>query len=1030
MWMDQFKLASVVCLTVVLNLSAAEAKIEFNRDIRPVLSEHCFTCHGPDSEKRKANLRLDQQAGAFAERGGRRVITPGKPEVSSLFLRVSTTDTKRIMPPLQSNKKLTATEIENIRKWIEQGASWQEHWAFVAPQETAISPVKNGSWPRNAMDHFILDRLEKEGLQPSPEASREVLIRRLFLNLTGIPPKPEEVDRFIQDTSVDAYERLVERLLRSARYGEHMARIWLDGARYGDTHGLHLDNERSMWPYRDWVIRAYNSNKPYDQFTIEQLAGDLLPEPSRDQLMGTGFNRCNVTTSEGGAIPEEFAARYAVDRVEAMSTVWLGLTTGCAACHDHKYDPISQREFYQLYAFFNNFDEDPMDGNALYHPPVLKLSTPEQDHKSGQLEQKIKTIRESSKQLIKTLEYKDPVNSMEELRAIPQREYVWVDDEIPTASDVSKDESAWSFTSSPVFSGLKSHYRKSEKTSQHFFSSAQNPLRVAKGDKLFTYVYLDPKNPPKAVMLQFNTDGWDHRAFWGEDLIEMGSKDTPGRVAMGSLPEVGRWTRLEVETSKVGLPAGSLIHGWAFTQYGGTVYWDKSGIISALPQAAEMFTSLLMWDEWQRSAEKPTIPDSIRQVVKTEPAKRKPEQQKQIRDYFIEYVAGDYKLLFDPLHAQLNKLNQERDELDRKIARTYITRELKTPRSTYILKRGQYDNKGDMVFPEVPSILPRLPVGAPNNRLGLAKWLVDPKNPLTARVTVNRLWQQHFGVGLVKTAENFGSQGEPPTHPELLDWLATEFVASGWDVKYMHRLIVHSATFRQSSKIRLDLTDRDPENRLLARGPRFRLDAEAIRDSILSISGLLVEKVGGPGVKPYQPEGIWEAVAYPTSTTAKYAMDDGEALYRRSVYTFLKRTAPPPAMTVFDAPNRESCRVRRERTVTPLQSLALMNDIQYVEAARNLATFILQQKDKTLDQKMQTVFRCVTARNPDAQESDYLRTFYRQQLQEYTQNKEDAKKLISVGKTPIDEKLEVPELAAWTLIANTLLNLSETISVN
>jgi hypothetical protein len=1018
-------------LALIGGAQADELKVQFNRDIRPILSENCYTCHGPDASKRKAKLRLDRKEGAFAELGaGRFAVVAGKPDESSLYQRVSSTNDKRIMPPAATGKKLTPDQVSKLKAWIDQGAVWQEHWAFIAPVAPSIPAVKNKTWARNAVDTFILNRLEQDGLQPSPEAGKESLIRRLTFNLMGLPPSIADLDVFLADASPDAYDRLVERLMRSPQYGEHMARLWLDGARYGDTHGLHLDNERSIWPYRDWVIQAFNDNKPFDRFTIEQIAGDMLPQPTRDQLVATGFNRCNVSTSEGGAIPDEFAARYAVDRVETFSTVWMGLTTGCAACHDHKYDPIAQKEFYQLYAFYNSLDEDPMDGNALNHPPVISLPTPEQEAKLAKYDREADTVRRVIQAGLAAVNYEDPL-PMSALANYAAREFVWVDDALPEGAETSKDAESWQFVQNgPVYSGDKAHLGKADKTGQHFFTKAQNPLRVGKGDRLFAYVYLDPQNPPKTVMLQFNTDGWDHRAYWGEDLIAYGTNDTPGHRLMGPLPEIGRWVRLEIEAGKLDLKAGSKIHGLAFTQYGGTVHWDKAGIVSKYPQAAEPFDSLVLWDAWQRELENPGLPEPVKQAVKTEPDKRNTDQQRVVREYFIENIYAGTKRIFEPLHEQMAKIVRERQQLDASIPRTYITRELKQPRPAYLLKRGQYDMKGDQVFADVPAILPRLPKDAPHNRLSLAQWLVDPKHPLTARVTVNRFWHYHFGTGLVKTVENFGSQGDSPSHPELLDWLATEFIASGWDVKHLQRLIVTSAAFRQSSAIRPDLLDKDPENRLIARGPRFRLDAETIRDSALAESGLLIEKIGGHGVHPYQPEGIWEAVAYPTSTTAKFAQDSGDALYRRSLYTFWKRTAPPPTMMIFDTPSRESCRVRRERTNTPLQSLALLNDIQYVEAARQMACRLLREGGKTVDQRIGFAFRLATARLPDPTEYRILRDLFQKNMEEFQAHADAAAKLIQVGESKPPASMPPVELAAWTMVANAILNLSETISNN
>jgi mono/diheme cytochrome c family protein len=1012
--------------------SAPADRADFGRQIRPLLSDNCFTCHGPDEAKRKAKLRLDTQEGALAERSGRAAVVPGKPEASELIARITTADEDDRMPPPKSGKQLTAEQIALLKRWIEQGAEWQQHWAFAPLRKPEIPHLPARAWARNPIDLFVLARLQAEGLTPATDANQQTLIRRVTLDLTGLPPTPSEVDAFLADTAPDAYERLVDRLLKSPRYGEQMARLWLDGARYGDTHGLHLDNERSIWPYRDWVIRAFNENQPFDQFTVEQLAGDLLPNPTREQLVATGFNRCNVTTSEGGAIPDEFAARYAVDRVETTATVWMGLTAGCAACHDHKYDPLTQKEFYQLFAFFNNLDEDPMDGNALLPPPTVQLSTPDQEARMEDYDRQVAQIEKVIRAALLVVDDPDSSRSSEPTLRAP-KEFVWLEDDLPEGAKPSTDGEAWKLITSkegPVLSGQKAAARASKERSQHLFTEAKHKLLIGRGDRLFAHVYLDPKDPPREIMLQFNAGSWEHRAFWGEDLIDWGKADSPERRRVAALPEAGRWVRLEVEAEAVGLHPGDEVHGLAFTQHGGSVYWDKAGIVSKAPQGGEGFRSQRAWEEFQLELKELKLPEDVRKALQEESSKRSRDQQRRLHDYFVEFVRADTRRIFDPLHQQFDGLKKEREGFDRSITRTMITKDRKPPRETHILVRGAYDKKGERVSPDVPAILPRLPEGQPSNRLGLARWLVDPSHPLTARVTVNRIWQQHFGVGLVKTAENFGAQGEPPSHPGLLDWLATEFVARGWDVKSLHRLIVTSATYRQSSATTAELAQRDPENRWLARGPRFRLDAEAIRDSVLAVSGLLVEKIGGRGVRPYQPDAIWEPVAYPTSTTAKYRKDEGEALYRRSLYTFWKRTAPPPSMMAFDAPMRESCRVRRERTNTPAQALALLNDIQYIEAARHLAVRMIDEGGEDPARRLAFGFRLATARFPDPQETNVLRRLYEDQLTIFRQEPEAAKKLIALGDSRPDASLDAPDLAAWTMVANTLLNLSETITLN
>ncbi len=1025
-----FATASLAALPPLL---AAGGPIEFNKDVRPILSENCFACHGPDEAHRKAKMRLDQKESVFAERDGHHVVVAGKPDDSEIIHRITNPDPDDHMPPPKTGKTLTPEQIATIRRWIQEGAPWQNHWAFVPPRRSALPMVEDTAWPRNSIDFFTLARMEKEGLKPSPEAARATLLRRVTLDLTGLPPTPAEMDAFLADKSPQAYEQVVDRLLNSPHYGEQMARYWLDAARYGDTHGLHLDNERSIWPYRDWVIRAFNENMPFDEFTIEQLGGDLLPHPTQQQLVATGFNRCNVTTSEGGAIPEEFKVRYCVDRTSTMATVWMGLTAGCAVCHDHKFDPITQKEFYQLYAFFNRVDEDPMDGNALLPPPVVKLSTPEQERDLAEFDRKIEQVRRVIRAGLATIEYSDPYKE-QDLKNLPAKEYVWIDDELPMGAKASGGDNAWKFVSSehdPVYSGNKSVVRTAEKEGQQFFTDAPTPLIIGKGDRLFAYAFVDPDHPPKTLMLQFNQDGsWDHRAVWGEDQIDWGKKDTAERRHVGDLPAAGQWVRLEVDPAEVGLEPGSEVNGWAFTQFGGTVHWDKAGLVSQTPQGTDGFASQLAWEHWQRQLKKSKLPQALQNVLKEEPAQRTSEQAQLVRDYFLENVNPDTRVLFAPLHDRMAELQKQRQALDNSIPRSLVMHDKSDPPPTHVLKRGEYDKPGVEVTAGVPAILPPFPANAPTNRLGLAEWLVDPQHPLTARVTVNRFWQHHFGIGIVKTAEDFGSQGDVPSHPQLLDWLATEFMRSGWDMKHINRLIVTSATYRQSSHVTPDRLAHDPDNRLLARGPRYRLDAEVIRDDALAISGLLTDAIGGHGVKPYQPEGLWKAIAYPTSNTSKFVQDHGAALYRRSLYTFWKRTSPPPALTTFDAPSRESCRVRRERTNTPLQALVLMNDRQYVEAARHLAARMVREGGADLPRQLDYGFRLATGRHLDPADQKVLVQVYQENLQSYRDRPEEAGKLLAVGESAEDVGLDACEMASLTMVANLILNLDETITLD
>lgn len=1021
---------AVVFLT---SAGVAQEKLDFNRDIRPILSDKCFRCHGFDDKTREGGLRLDVREAAITKvESGMTAIVPGNGGESELIKRVLSADPATKMPPEKSGKTISPAEIATLKRWIDEGAEYKGHWSFIPPTRPAAPAVQNASAVKNGIDPFIVAKVERVGLKPAPEADKTTLLRRVTLDLTGLPPTVAEIDAFLADSSPEAYEKAVDRLLKSPRYGEHMARYWLDVARYGDTHGLHLDNERGIYPYRDWVIQAFNDNKPFDQFVLEQMAGDLLPNATREQKIATGFNRCNVTTSEGGSIDDEVLVRYAVDRVETMSTVFLGLTLGCAVCHDHKYDPVSQREFYQLYAFFAASADRAMDGNTLLPPPFLKMPTAEQEQKLEDLDAEVAAKRKEADALLAKLdaEYVDPGPPPTPEK--PERkEFVWLDDELPKGA---APQDVWKFLTKAEFpevlSGEKVHTRTAgAATSQHFFTGANPPLTIAEGDTLFAHVFIAADNPPKTVMLQWNDGSWEHRAFWGEDAIPFGADPkSAGHLHLGPRPELGKWVRLEVEAAKVGLTPGAKINGWAFTQFGGTLYWDKAGIVTSGPQEARKFESLAEWDALERAKAKSDLPQPVQGAVKAESDKRNDAQKKQIRDYFLKNIYAKTAETLKPLEAKIAELTKQKTDLDNSLPASLVMEDMPKARDTFILIRGQYDKKGDKVEPGIPASLGKLPEGAPASRLGLAKWLIDPQHPLTARVTVNRLWQQFFGLGLVKTSEDFGSQGQWPSNPELLDWLSRDFVDNGWDVKRFVKQMVMSGTYRQSSKVSKELAARDPENELLARGPRFRVDAEMVRDNALFISGLLVEKVGGKSVKPYQPAGLWEAVAFQGSNTQNFKQDNGEALYRRGLYTFWKRTSPPPSMMSFDAPSRESCVVRRARTNTPLQALVLMNDQQYVEAARFLAQRMIQDGGGSPEDRLKHGFRLATARVPTATEAAVLKRIFDEHLADFRARKDAAAKLLGVGEAKTTVTMDADEMAAYTMTANLLLNLDETVT--
>ena len=1023
---------SLLAVAVLLpgGASAAEGDVNFSRDILPLLSNNCFKCHGPDEANRESGLRLDQQKGSVAVlESGHRAIVPGKSGESELFRRISSTDPDAKMPPEDSGKKLTAAQIELIRKWIDSGAEWSGHWAFQPPMKPPVPEPVAGWRTTGPIDNFIHTSLKAKQLSPEEQASKETLLRRVTLDLTGLPPTIAEVDAFLADNSEQAFERVVDRLLDSTKYGEQLARIWLDAARYGDTHGLHLDNERSVWPYRDWVIKSFNRNQRFDEFTIEQLAGDLLPEPTLNQRVATGFNRCNVTTSEGGSIDDEYYVRYAVDRVETTATVWLGLTAGCAACHDHKFDPLTQKEFYQLFSYYFSLTERAMDGNALLPPPAVKVPTDEQSEQKKQYDEQLAAASKRVETLLAEFNYTDPKPD-EPLGTLSEAELVWIEDSLPAGANAQGD-TPWQFVEAPkpVHSGKKASVRtgSGDGITQHFFDKATDRLKIGENSRLFAYVYLDPKNLPDTIQLQFNDGTWEHRASWGADKAFGAGRNNVSNRVVGSLPEAGKWVRLEVTAESVGLKPGSELNGWAFTQVKGTVYWDTAGIVSQ-SLSEEQQRSLFAWEQFQKSGKAPTVPEDIKKLLDIEREKRNDEQKTLLTRYFLQHVHPDARAKLAEPFAEQAKLKQQLVDLENAVPSTLVMEDRKDARQAHILERGQYTEKRAAVASAVPEwIAPAIP-DAPANRLGLAQWLVQPRHPLTARVTVNRFWQQLFGTGLVKTSEDFGVQGEQPSHPELLDWLAMDFVDSGWDVKRLLKQIVMSATYQQSSRVASGKLAVDPENRLLARGPRFRLDAEVIRDQALAVSGLLIDRIGGKSVKPYQPAGLWKPVGFGGSNTSVFVQDSGDKLFRRSMYTFWKRTVPPPSMSTFDAPDRETCEVRRARTNTPLQALVLMNDVQFVEAARKFAERVILEGGSDVDQRMSFAFRSVLTRLPNDAERQSLTRLFHDILSEFKTSPESATQLLSAGESPRNDKLDASELAAWTMVTHLLLNLSETVT--
>lgn len=978
--------------------------LQFNRDIRPILSERCFACHGLDEKERKAKLRLDiSEEASKANKDGVAPIVPGKPDRSLVWQRIISTDPDEVMPPPESHKKLNAAEKAILKRWIEEGASYQIHWAFEPPVKA------NGG----GIDRFILAALPANGLKPSPEAARPTLIRRASIALTGLPPTIAEIDAFLADRNPGAYERMVDRYLASGHFGEEMARHWLDVARYGDTHGMHLDNERQTWAFRDWVVDAFNQNLPFDRFTIEQLAGDLLPSPTRAQLVATGFNRCNVTTGEGGSIPAEWIHQYAVDRASTTAQAWLGLTAGCAQCHDHKYDPITQKDFYSLHAFFNSNADPALDGNKLLTRPVVKLKGPDYDPKMKGFAESEMALNKEVAALAVKIKYEDPAQQ-DPKPPVTETERVWYDDTFPAGAEVASSVGKPEFVSEPATSGEKSVKVKGKEMAQVYYQEGAADQIVPANGKFFAHVYIDPENPVEEIMIQFKTANWSHRAIWGKDKIDWGKKGTGERFPAGDLPESGKWVKLEFDAKSVGLKPGTKVKGLAFTVWGGTAYFDKMGVVARIDPTTDPAQSLTAWKKSLPKKERDALPK---------------DEDVQRRRYLANVYAGARET-FAPLNAKLEKIKKDRAALDAATPSTFIFGDMPKPRESFVMIRGQYDTPGEKVEPATPTVLPPLKkAGERGDRLDLARWIVSRENPLTARVVVNRFWQQMFGVGLVESSHDFGTQGSLPTHPELLDWLSVSFMESGWDVKGLLRLMLISETFRQRSAAPTESWRAAPDNKWLSRGPRFRLDAEQVRDQALFVSGLIDLKRGGKGVNPYQPPNIWEPLAFGGSNTRYYKRSQGGDLYRRTIYTFIKRTAPHPLMENFDMPNRESSCIRRDRTNTPLQALQLMNDVQHFEAARAFAARIIAAAPGAGD-RIDFAYRTALARHAEPDEIATVAAFAHAQLARYQAAPDEAKKAINFGESKPPADIDPAELAAWALVANLILNLDEAILRN
>lgn len=1057
--------------------TASSDPVEFNRDIRPILSDNCYQCHGPDKAQRKADLRLDNEAGAFADLGGRHALVAGDPEHSELYLRIVSQDENERMPPPKSGKRLTKAQVGLLARWIEQGAKWQKHWSFLPPLAAEPPQVRAQSRVRNPIDTFVLARLEREGLTLSPEADRTTLIRRVSLDLTGLPPTPAEVDAFLADQSPDAFEQVVDRLLASSRFGERMAVRWLDGARYADTNGYQSDGERFMWRWRDWVIDAYNRNLPFDQFTIEQLAGDMLPDATLDQQIASGFNRNHRGNAEGGIIPEEYAVEYVVDRVETTSTVWLGLTMGCGRCHEHKFDPFSQQEFYRLFAYFNNVPEF---GRAVKYgnsPPMIKAPTVQQQQQLRSLDARLAAAEKAFDGLSTEIagaqavwERTAEAGEMDGWTITRGEKAHFPLDSTP-ADAASGVGPRWE-PGQPVF--LPGKIAAAAQFDGVKSASAADVGAFGFYDKFTLAAWVFPEGERGGTIVSRMTDAEDADGYsialrdgklqfnlvkrWLDDALRVESEAVlpvnEWRHVLvsydGSRLATGVQVFVDGQPQKVRVVLDLLNQTFAtkepFRIGGGN---GPEGRFHGLIDDVRVYDRVLTGQEAQIVATVEPI-GALRAI----PAgQRTPAQAAKLRFCFLENSAPPN---IREAHERVQSLQSERARLIESFPTTMVMREMPVPRETHVLIRGEYDKRGEKVQPALPAALAAASDFLPN-RLGLARWLVDRSNPLTARVAVNRMWQMLFGTGLVKTVDDFGAQGEWPSHPELLDWLAVEFMSlpaaapasnggptgarraiaaargeipsyahpksHAWDVKALLRLIVTSSTYRQSSKASPAVLMRDPDNRLLARGPRQRLSAEMVRDQALFAAGLLVEKLGGPSVKPYQPEGLWKELA-----DTDYVQDTGENLYRRSMYTFFKRTVAPPTMMTFDAAGRETCVVRETRTNTPLQALTLMNEITFIEAARGLAQRVLAKADQGPEQRLALAFRLATARSPRPEELQILLSGWQAHRECFAKDPAAAERFTKIGQLARPDALDPVELAAYTTITGMILNLDETIT--
>ncbi|MBM3840824.1 MAG: DUF1553 domain-containing protein [Verrucomicrobia bacterium] len=1166
-------------------LFAAPAKVDFNRDIRAILSDHCYACHGPDEKARKAGLRLDLKRFAFTPaKSGAIAVVPGDLNKSELVRRITTDNEDDLMPPAKKGgKPLSPKQIDLLKQWVAEGADWQEHWAYVKPRRIDPPETKSKTWPRNEIDRFVLDRLEQAGLEPSREAPKEKLLRRAILDLTGLPPTVEEIDAFLADETPEAYEKVVDRLLKSKAHGERQAMFWLDLARYGETQGYHHDNHRDMWHWRDWVIKAFNDNMRFDQFTIEQLAGDLLPKPTREQLIATGFHRNEMTTSEGGALPEEYSVKYVVGRVDTTARVWMGTSMACAECHDHKYDPITQKDYYQFFAFFNSVPEGGLDAQ-LNPVPRVELKSTEHEQRLAQFNAEIAALELAHRKIVaetnatwaagqeqwakrhreKNIDNWGPLLATELASQNGAKLCASADNSV-SVTGATPDQDTYQlrlFTPANAISGVRlealpaaesAHGKAGRSENGEFIltrvemtARSANPERAKSNfqkvemapwkrlgpfaasskkeafDKDFgpehgvdlkatyqeghvkwenasdlkdgevtalpgtesAFYFFRTVHAPEAqrVELRLGSGGsvkvWlngrlvhnrDSNRTAAADQDKIQARLAPGenkllvKVAnasekggfyfrLGSEPVLVHAVTIAAaaaDASRGGYPINGVLDelietGWSIDAGNDDAKephyaWFRFADPVGFSEGTELEVRLIFDAPVPRkslarfrlamtaSDDLPAffaLPENLRALLLADTARRTLAQNLELQRYYREQSVPEAR----DLVKVLNERRGERQKFQESIPVAMVMQEMEKPRATHLLIRGEYNRPGEVVATGVPEAILRWDDKLPKNRLGLAKWLLHAEHPLTSRVVVNQFWQQHFGAGLVKTSEDFGAQGERPSHPELLDWLATEFVRSGWDMKHMHRLIVTSAAYRQDAATSPAHQQKDPGNRWLAHFPRQRLEAEAIRDLAMSVSGLLHPQIGGPSVFPFQPPGLWEQVAFEGTRTWEQNLSKGTNNYRRGLYVYWRRSIPYASFVTFDAPSRETCTVRRPRTNTPLQALAVMNDPVYVEAARSFGLRIMQQGGASVADRVRYAFRVCLGRSPTAAELDRITKAFDAELDHFLKHRADANQLVHVGATPPPANVDVIELAAWTLIGQVLLNLDETIT--